>query len=76
MQISFQRESFKNRHLGQSESDLKEMLATVGASNVDELIDQTVPKGIRMQRPLNIPAALSEQDFLKVFRKKASKFRK
>jgi len=73
MQISFQRESFKNRHLGQSESDLKEMLATVGASNVDELIDQTVPKGIRMQRPLNVPAALSEQDFLKEFKKLASK---
>ncbi len=31
------------------------MLKTIGAGSVDELIDQTLPSAIRLQKPLNLP---------------------
>lgn len=39
--------------------DLAEMLKVVGVSKVDELFD-TVPASLRLDRPLNVPDALSE----------------
>jgi glycine dehydrogenase len=73
MPISFKKESFANRHIGISESELSEMLSTIQADSLDQLIDETVPAGIRMQRSLNVPKALSERDFLEAFRALANK---
>ncbi len=41
----------------------KHMLATIGAGSVGALF-QTVPKAIRLNRPLNIPKALTELELL------------
>jgi glycine dehydrogenase len=38
-----------------------------------ELINQTVPESIQLERPLNLPAAQLESEFLKNFKKLASK---
>lgn len=73
MAISFAKERFSSRHLGLSESEKAEMLQFCGAKSLDELIDQTVPPAIRMQRDLNIPEALSEREFLESFRALAKK---
>jgi len=66
-------ESFATRHLGPNDHQIKEMLAVVKAGSVDELIAQTVPANIRLKSPLNLPAAKSEFEFLKHFKKIASK---
>jgi glycine dehydrogenase len=66
-------ESFASRHLGPNDHQIKEMLAVVKAASVDELIAQTVPANIRLRSPLQLPAAKSEFEFLKHFKKIASK---
>lgn len=66
-------EKFENRHNGPDAAQVAEMLKTVKASSVDELINQTVPANIRLKKPLNLPAAQTEQAFLKSFKTLASK---
>ena len=41
------------------------MLKTIGAGSIDELINRTVPPAIRMKKSLDIPAAMSEHEYLK-----------
>jgi glycine dehydrogenase len=64
---------FESRHNGPTEAEIAEMLEKIGASSLEELINQTVPKSIQLERPLNLPAAQLESDFLKNFKKLASK---
>ncbi|HQQ97291.1 MAG TPA: aminomethyl-transferring glycine dehydrogenase [Cyclobacteriaceae bacterium] len=66
-------ESFATRHLGPNDHQIKEMLTVVKAGSIDELIGQTVPANIRLKSPLNLPAAKSEFEFLKHFKKIVSK---
>ena len=51
---------FATRHIGPSEADQQAMLAAIGASSLDDLIDQTVPAAIRFRQKLPLPEALSE----------------
>ena len=46
------------------------MLEQVGASNLDQLIDETLPAGIRMQDALDLPPARGQQAALKDLAKK------
>lgn len=73
MPINFDKEVFANRHNGPSPQAIQEMLSSVGADSLDTLINETIPEGIRSDSPLNLPAALSEQDFLEEFKKTAGK---
>ena len=57
-------DSFALRHIGPREAEIKEMLKTVGAESLGQLIDQTVPKDIRLNAPLNLAPAMSEHEFL------------
>ncbi|WP_235938232.1 aminomethyl-transferring glycine dehydrogenase [Chitinophaga solisilvae] len=54
-----------HRHIGPNEAETNQMLETIGVSNLDELINKTVPGAIRMQQPLALPAAISESDYLR-----------
>ncbi|HUR28042.1 MAG TPA: glycine dehydrogenase (aminomethyl-transferring), partial [Planctomycetota bacterium] len=45
-------DTFVRRHIGPDDSDVKAMLQTVGLSSLDELVAQTVPADIRLNRPL------------------------
>lgn len=56
--------NFQERHIGPNQSELNEMLATIGVDSLDTLIDQTVPSNIRLSKPLNLPSALSEHRYL------------
>ncbi|MDQ4142115.1 MAG: glycine dehydrogenase (aminomethyl-transferring), partial [Bacteroidota bacterium] len=58
---------FKERHNGPVKQTMQDMLRTIGVNSLDQLIDETVPVAIRLKRPLNIPSALTERDFLKKF---------
>ncbi|SIS49790.1 aminomethyl-transferring glycine dehydrogenase [Belliella pelovolcani] len=64
---------FENRHNGPSQEDIAMMLEKIGASSMEELIDQTIPKSIQMNQSLDLPAAKSEAAFLKEFKTLASK---
>jgi glycine dehydrogenase len=66
-------EKFKNRHIAPSENDIQSMLDAIGVSSLDTLIDETIPRSIRLKKPLQLPKALSETAFLKSFKKTASK---
>jgi glycine dehydrogenase len=61
-------EKFETRHIGPDQAQVEEMLKVIKASSIDELIDQTIPANIRLKKPLNLPPAQSEFDFLKEFR--------
>lgn len=52
---------FLRRHLGPDASEQKAMLDALGVASRVELIEQTVPPGIRLGRPLDLPPALDEQ---------------
>ncbi|MGZ0783228.1 aminomethyl-transferring glycine dehydrogenase [Pseudomonas saponiphila] len=53
--------AFLNRHLGPDAEEQQAMLASLGLGSRSELIEQTVPPGIRFNRPLDLPPALDEQ---------------
>uniref|UniRef100_UPI004047BAB0 aminomethyl-transferring glycine dehydrogenase n=1 Tax=Algoriphagus sp. TaxID=1872435 RepID=UPI004047BAB0 len=64
---------FESRHNGPTEAEIAAMLEKIGASSLTELINQTVPESIQLDRPLQLPAAQLESEFLKNFKKLASK---
>ena len=70
-------EKFESRHIGPllstTDKETSEMLKAVGVASLDELIDQTVPKNIRLKKSLTLPPAQSEAAFLKSFKTLASK---
>lgn len=43
-------DDYIRRHLGNTEADTKEMLKTMGMTNVDQLIDETIPDAIRLNK--------------------------
>src|ERR1043165_1103372 len=57
-------DTFVHRHIGPSDADIQEMVATLGLSSLDALIDATVPSDIRMRRPLALGPHRSEYDVL------------
>lgn len=52
---------FLRRHLGPDASEQQAMLETLGVTSRTELIEQTVPPSIRLNRALELPAALDEE---------------
>ena len=71
-----EKEPFVRRHIGPisfSQQQLDEMLQTVGVENLDKLIDQTIPSSIRLEQKPELPAAITEDEFLRSFRKVAAK---
>jgi glycine dehydrogenase len=66
-------DSFALRHIGPRETDVATMLNAVGASSLDELIYQTIPDDIRLKNGLNLPKALSENEFLNHLHQLANK---
>ena len=63
---------FVNRHVGPDQDELHAMLQTIGVDSLAQLIDETVPDNIRMQRELNIPVAQSEFEYLRELKEVAS----
>ncbi|CAN5560085.1 aminomethyl-transferring glycine dehydrogenase [soil metagenome] len=66
-------DKFVDRHNGPRENDVKLMLSKIGAKSVDELIDQTIPAAIRLKKPLNLSAGMTEYNYHKHLRAIASK---
>ena len=69
-----QNSEFEQRHIGtNNDTDTKAMLATIGISSIDELVDKTVPAGIRLPQELSTPSAVSEYEYLNDLKAVASK---
>jgi glycine dehydrogenase len=75
-QDRYQPYDFANRrHIGPSPEEMDEMLRVVGAKDLDALIDETVPAGIRQKEPLQFGKARSERGALDKLRETANKNR-
>ena len=61
------------RHIGPSPQEMADMLQTVGASSLDALIDDTVPKAIRLKEPLDWGKPRSEREMLHQMRVTAAR---
>ena len=51
-------------YIPNSPDDQKKMLERIGAKNLDELF-QPVPENLRLNKPLDLPAALSEPEVMR-----------
>ncbi|MCB0634726.1 MAG: glycine dehydrogenase (aminomethyl-transferring), partial [Lewinella sp.] len=66
-------DQFVNRHIGPNAAELKEMLAIIGTDDLAELLNQTIPDGIRKQDELKLPEAISEFEYLQALKQIAAK---
>lgn len=64
---------FRDRHIGPNREEEKAMLSSIGVSSLEELISNTVPSAIRLDKKLKLPAALSEYAYLRELKAVASK---
>ncbi|PYQ62626.1 MAG: glycine dehydrogenase (aminomethyl-transferring) [Acidobacteria bacterium] len=71
-------DTFVRRHLGSSEKDVRQMLETIGAGSLAELVRETVPASILRDTPLHLAGLpedreLGEQELLAALRRIAGK---
>ncbi|ENO87482.1 aminomethyl-transferring glycine dehydrogenase [Thauera linaloolentis] len=59
-----QRDAFIHRHIGPNAGEIARMCATLGIDDLDTLMRQTVPAGIRLESPLPLAAAVPEHEAL------------
>ena len=65
--------SFQRRHIGPNIKEQDEMLATIKAANLEQLITETVPDNIRLKNELDLAPALSEYEYLAHIKKLSEK---
>ena len=57
-------DKFASRHNGPRDNELPQMLKTIGVQSLDQLIEKTIPKSIMLEKPLRLPEAMSEYEYL------------
>ncbi|MGB3714064.1 MAG: aminomethyl-transferring glycine dehydrogenase [Candidatus Promineifilaceae bacterium] len=57
-------DKYVDRHVGPKADDVGQMLRELGLNTLEELVDQAVPKVIRMEGRLNLPKPRSETEIL------------
>jgi glycine dehydrogenase len=58
------KKTFPDRHIGIRKNDHLEMHRVVGVDSCEQLMYETIPDDIRIQKPLDLPVALSEHEWL------------
>uniref|UniRef100_A0A673XJ13 glycine dehydrogenase (aminomethyl-transferring) n=1 Tax=Salmo trutta TaxID=8032 RepID=A0A673XJ13_SALTR len=66
-------DDFAERHIGPGERDKREMLNVLGLESIAQLIEDTVPESIRIQRSMKMDDPLCENEVLDHLQKIASK---
>jgi glycine dehydrogenase len=61
-------DAFPDRHIGPDEADRQAMLQALDARSLEELLEQTVPRAIRLSKTLELPAGKSEHTLLEDLR--------
>ncbi len=70
----YQPYDFANRrHIGPSPGEMAEMFEVLGVKDLDDLIDQTVPKSLRQADPLEFAPPMSERELIWHMRQVAKK---
>jgi glycine dehydrogenase subunit 1 len=62
-----------SRYTAVTDADLQEMLSAIGVGSVQELFDRQIPAGVRLERPLDLPPGLPEQEVYAHLRDLAAK---
>ena len=62
-----------SRYTAATDSDRAAMLAAIGVASLEELFDRQVPDGVRLKRPLELPAGMPEQDVYEHLRELAER---
>ncbi len=65
--------TFQSRHIGPDDAEAREMLAAIGASSLEALVDEAVPARIRLDKALNLPDGMPEHEFLRELRSIAAR---
>ncbi|SEA38901.1 glycine dehydrogenase [Arachidicoccus rhizosphaerae] len=64
---------FIGRHIGPNEEETGQMLQTIGESSTQSLVEKTIPASIHLPNDLDLPASISEQQYLQEIWMTASK---
>ena len=59
-----QANEFRSRHIGPNDKDTADMLKVIEEKSLEDLVNKTVPPNIRMEKGLDIPTAMSENEYL------------
>lgn len=73
MSITLREDSFHARHIGPQQDEIAQMLSDVGATSLEELMGQIIPKGIELPNDLSLPEPLTESDYLSQLKEIASR---
>ena len=65
-------DQFPRRHIGPGSEETREMLSVLGYPSLDALVNDAVPRQIRLKRPLQLPPARSEHEALAALKEIAS----
>ncbi|MBP5210690.1 MAG: aminomethyl-transferring glycine dehydrogenase [Bacteroidales bacterium] len=65
--------NFADRHNGPRERQIEQMLAVLGVKSMDELVRQTVPEDILLEKPLPLGKAMKEHEYISELKKIAAK---
>src|SRR6056297_4125124 len=60
-------------YLFHTEADRREMLASIGADSIRQIIDDQVPAAVQMHRPLDLPPAIGELNLESEMRRSAAR---
>ncbi len=70
-----QHDDFVRRHIGPSDDDIEEMLASLGMDSLQTLVERALPPQIRTREPLPLPPSRSEADVVAQLRRLAAQNR-
>jgi len=56
---------FVDRHVGPDDDEIRQMLEAIGAESLDDFVDQTLPRSIRLSERIDLPDPLSEHEALR-----------
>ena len=68
-----QHEKLVCRHIGIEKKDIQTMVSAIGVSDVEQLIDETIPQTIRLTQALDLPEAMTEREYAEHIAELASK---
>ncbi|KAI9004209.1 glycine cleavage system P-protein-domain-containing protein [Gaertneriomyces semiglobifer] len=66
-------DTFPRRHIGVTNTDIKEMCKTIGLDDLNHLVEKAVPASIRIQNPTRLGPGIPEQQVLERLKYIASK---
>ena len=68
-----QHDEFTGRHIGINKKDILMMSAAIGVSGLEQLINETIPQDIRLNKALDLPDAMTEREYAEHIAEIASK---